>query len=190
MKKLLGTLVFAAALMYGAVAQAALLAAVNIVATERSGAEQGTWDLTIETTLPVAAIGIGAPETATFVINAANTAIAPLGSGSSFTPAATPGRFSLNLNPTTCAGVNCTPFATTTAPTLIGVFTTTDLTIENLIFADDDSVGGTAFDSVLNPYDISQISIQNYAVTAPEPSAALMLGLGLAALSMVRRKAA
>jgi hypothetical protein len=177
MKKLLGTVVFAAALMYGAVAQAA---AINIVATQQ-GPGSNQWVLSLDSTLPVAAIAIVAPNTATFVINAANTAIASIGGGSSYGEGATPGLFSLNLNPATCVGINCTPFGNG----ILGVFTAAGPGFQ--IGPDDESVGGTAFDGVLAPYDLSQIEVQT--VAAPEPAVALMLGVGLAALGLIRRRA-
>ncbi len=183
MKKLLGTVVFAAALMVGTVAQAA---AINIIAT-RVGTSN-IYNLTIETTLPVAAIGINVPTGTTFVIN--NAAVAPFGSGSSLGDAATAGLSSLNLNPLTCVGINCTPFATTPASTLIGTFTALNNTynqLNPLITPDDDSVGGTAFNNILEPYDtLTQVAL----TTVPEPMTAVMLGLGLAALGVIRRKAA
>jgi hypothetical protein len=181
MKKLLGTVVFAAALMYGAVAQAA---AINIIATQTAGNQ---YQLTIETTLPVAAIGINVPVGTTFVIN--NAAVAPFGSGSSLGDAATPGLLSLNLNPLTCVGINCTPFALPGGSVVIGSFTAPSAGFNSsnpLITPDDDSVGGTAFDGTLVPYDIADIELR----TVPEPMTAVMLGLGLAALGLVRRKAA
>src|SRR5262245_28871791 len=104
-----------------------------------------TWVVSIETTIPIGALGIGAPETATFTIAQPNPNIAPLGAGSSFTPAATPGRFSLNLNPAVCVGINCVPFATN-GTTLLGTFLMPSFTPPLEIFADDDSVGGTLFD--------------------------------------------
>jgi len=185
MKKLVGIAVFAAALVIGAVAQAA---SINIIATQQS-AGSNTWVLSLDTaSLPVAAIGIVAPDSATFVINSSNTAIASMGGGSSYGAGATPGLFSLNLNPSTCAGINCTPF-TTGPSTILGTFTSVDASTFS-IAADDGSVGGTAFDAQLNAYAEAQIDVHAVPFPVPEPATAVMLGLGLAALGAVRRKAA
>jgi hypothetical protein len=183
MKKLVGIAVFAAALMVGAVAQAA---AINIIAHQVAPGSN-TWELSIDTSsLPVAAIGIVAPDTATFAINTANTAIASIGGGSSFGDSGEAGLFSLNLNPSTCAGVNCTPFVSN-GVAVLGTFTAAGPGFS--IGPDNGAVGGTAFDSVLNVYADNLISVETHPFV-PEPTATLLVGIGLATLGLVRRKAA
>jgi len=181
MKKLVGIAVFAAALAIGAVAQAA---PIDIVATQASS---NTWTLTVQSTLDIGAIAIIAPETATFAVNTANTAIAPIGSGSSYSPSpVTAGMFVLNLNPQTCTASGCTPMATSASGvTILGTFTAAGPGFT--IGFDDGSIGGTAFDAsaALNAYADSDITVR----TVPEPVTAVTLGLGLAALGLVRRKA-
>jgi hypothetical protein len=183
MKKLVGIAVFAAALMVGAIAQAA---AINVIATRgdylNPGGDKLTWALTIDTTVGVGAIAINVPTGTTFTINTLNTAIATFGNGSSFSDAATPGLSSLNLNQAAVGGA----IAPAGGSSLIGTFLAATA-LDTLITPDDDSVGGTVFNTALGIIPSDQWALVN---RVPEPTAAVLLGFGLAALGLVRRKAA
>ncbi len=100
--------------------------------------------------------------------------------------------FSLNLKPATCSGISCTPFVTAGATVELGSFTAPAALSSLLLGSDDDSVGGTVFDTQLVPYNVScggssgrGLSFLN-CVVVPEPAPLALLACSALAVLVLR----
>jgi hypothetical protein len=187
MRKLLASLAFAAALAVGASAHAA---AVNIDLTQDS-AGSASWTLTVDLASgqTLGAISFLTEGLNTFNINASLTNISPADTVFSIDPLGT-GQNALIVNNTAIGAA------------LGGGPGPLHLLIGSLvgpgpvaIFNGDDVAGGTAFDAngvvtqdyalALHPFVVNPV----VGPVVPEPASAMLMGLGLATLALVRRKA-
>jgi ADP-dependent phosphofructokinase/glucokinase len=177
MKKLLGMVAVAAALMVGSVANAAQ---VDIFLTQTSPTG---WDLTIDNN---GGVGVGAINMLTtgltvMTLNAANTGIDPSLSVLVADPLEI-GVDALNINANAGqaiagAGLLDVLLASLTGPGPVTGQGSEDLAGAPTVF---DTVGG-----VIADYSITVVPTP----PVPEPTTTVLLGLGLAALALVRRSA-
>jgi hypothetical protein len=183
MRKLLASLAFAAALAIGASAHAA---AVDIVLTQ-DAAGSTSWTLTVDLGAgqTLGAISVLTEGLNSFNINTSLVNVSPADSVFSIDPLGT-GQNALIVNNTAIgAALGGGPgplhlligslIGGTTAPP-VNVLDGTDV------------AGGSAFDASGAP--ISDFSIAVHAVpVVPEPASAMLIGLGLASVALLRRKA-
>jgi hypothetical protein len=187
MRKLLASLAFAAALAVGASAHAA---AVNIDLTQDS-AGSASWTLTVDIAAgqTLGAVSFLTAGLDTFNINASVTNISPADSVFSIDPLGT-GQNALIINN------NALGAALGGGPgplhlTLGGLLGPGPVSVEN----GDATLGGTAFDAHGNVVTDYALAAHPFAVNpvvgpvVPEPASAMLMGLGLATLALVRRKA-
>jgi hypothetical protein len=185
MRKLLALAVISAALVIGNVARAA---AVDVFVTQQALGSQ-LWDITIVTDgTQVGGLALLGNTTVTaLTLNPLNTGIDMTGL-SSLVPDV------LGDGTTNAIGINNTAggvsFASGPTPTLIGSLTILLGTGPNPgdVRGGDDLFGYTVCDTNCAP--IADYSVTVTAFPAPEPGVALLLGVGLAGLSLVRRRMA
>jgi hypothetical protein len=181
MRKLLASLAVAAALAIGATAHAA---AVDINVTQDS-AGSTSWTLTVDLAAgqTLGALSFLTRGLDSFNLNTSLTNVSPPDSVFSINPLGD-GQNALIVNN------NALGAALGGGPgplhLLIGAFIGATTAPPVSLANGDNDLGGTAFDANANP-------IADYSLTlhpaAPEPASALLLGLGLASLALVRRKA-
>lgn len=179
MRKLLASLAVAVALAIGATAHAA---AVDITVTQDSpGATTWTLSTAIAAGQTLGAVSFLTTGLTAFTLNTSVTNISAADSVYSIDPLGD-GRNALIVNNNALgAALGGGPGPLTL---ILGQFAgqATGVSLDN----GDDLLGGTAFDANGNP-------IADYSLTlvpkAPEPATAILLGLGLASLALVRRKA-
>jgi len=180
MRKLLASLADAAALAIGATAHAA---AVDITVTQDSpGATTWTLSTAIAPGQTLGAVSFLTTGLSALTLNTAVTNISAADSVFSINPLGD-GRNALIVNNNALgAALGGGPGPLTL---ILGQFTgqATGVSLDN----GDDLLGGTAFDANGNP--IADYSLNLVAKPAPEPASAILLGLGLASLALVRRKA-
>lgn len=180
MRKLFASLAVAAALAIGATAHAA---AVDIIVTQ--DVPNGTnWALTVNVGAgqTLGAVSFLTTGLNSFTINSSVVNISPPDSVYSIDPLGD-GRNALIINNNALgAALGGGPGPLTL---LLGSFVggPTGVSLDN----GDTDIGGTAFDA--NGNVISDYSLTLVTKSAPEPASALLLGLGLASLALVRRKA-
>jgi hypothetical protein len=179
MKKLVASLVFMAALAIGASAHAA---AVNIILTQ--DAVGGTsWTLSVNTSVALGGISVLTTGLNSFNLNTALAGISPADSGFSIDPLGTGQNlvFTNNTgNGVVLGGAGATSIV---IGSLIGGTTAPPVGIQDAT----DAAGGSAFDPNLQPItDVSLTTVPK----VPEPMSLLLVGIGLASVAVVRRKAA
>jgi hypothetical protein len=187
MRKLLASLAFAAALAFGATAHAA---AVNIDLTQDS-AGSTSWTLTADLAAgqTLGAVSFLTAGLNTFNINASLTGVSPADSVFSIDPLGT-GQNALIIN-NTATGVALGGGPGPLHLLLGGLVGPGPVSVEN----GDDALGGTAFDANGNVVTDYALAAHPFIVNpvvgpvVPEPASAMLMGLGLATLALVRRKA-
>jgi hypothetical protein len=181
MRKLLASLAFAAALAIGASAHAA---AVNIDLTQDS-AGSSSWTLTVDL---AAGQTLGAIQILTQGLNsfALNTSLPNVDAASSvYSIEPIPGSNALIVvNNATGAllGGSAGP-----AHLLIGSLVGGTSAPPVLIYSDVDIIGAPALDA--QGADLTDVALATHPFPAPEPTSMMLMGLGLASLALVRRRA-